>query len=188
MPADSREAYYQQRLTDVEPLFEDFDRSAAEVSLSLLYTCDLLSQCVSRPMSAYGLSRSTLNVLMILRFGPVEGMQLHDLGELMLVSKANITGLMNHLEQKEYVKRVVNGNDRRARFARITKKAEALLDRYLPVHYQTLKKLLSDLTDDEKSTLLHLLRKTRASLSSAADDFAAGDELRAGQFGRNGRS
>jgi len=105
---------------------------------------------------------------MLLRHGPPEGMQLHDLGELLLVSRANITGLMDHLENKGYVKRVVDEQDRRARYARITKKAEALLDNFMPVYYDHLKKMLHDLSDSEKEALLELFRKTRSSLRAHA--------------------
>jgi MarR family 2-MHQ and catechol resistance regulon transcriptional repressor len=117
-------------------------------------------------MADFGLSKSSLNILMLLRHGPPEGMQLHDLGELLLVSRANITGLIDHLEQKGYVKRVVDANDRRVRYARITRKAEALLDEFMPLHYQNINTLTQDLTNGEKETLLALLKKMRASLTA----------------------
>jgi MarR family 2-MHQ and catechol resistance regulon transcriptional repressor len=92
-------------------------------------------------------------------------MQLHDLGELLLVSRANITGLMDHLEEKGYVTRVVDVQDRRARVARITKTGEALLDDFMPLHYRNIKSMLQGLSEAEKTTLLFLLKKTRASIS-----------------------
>jgi MarR family 2-MHQ and catechol resistance regulon transcriptional repressor len=91
-------------------------------------------------------------------------MQLHDLGELMLVSRANITGLIDHLEQKAYVTRVVDREDRRARFARITRKGEELLDAFMPVHFRNVKAMLQGLSETEKATLLRLLKKTRQSI------------------------
>jgi MarR family 2-MHQ and catechol resistance regulon transcriptional repressor len=172
VPEDRREAYYHQRLEESGPLFDGFDRLSAETAISLIYTSELLSQGVTRRMSEYGLSKATFNVLMILRFGPPEGMQLHDLGELLLVSKANITGLMDHLEEKDLVKRVVDSTDRRARYAHITKKAAALLDEYLPVHYGCIKGLLEGLTEEEKQTLLRLLKKTRRSVTRDGDPSA----------------
>ncbi len=99
-------------------------------------------------MADYGLSKSTLNILMLLRHGPADGMQLHDLGELLLVSRANITGLIDHLEEKGYVKRVVDAGDRRARYARITKKAEALLDRIHPASLPQYKRALRRSVDE----------------------------------------
>jgi len=137
--------------------------------LDLLHTYDVLHQLIARYMASFGLSKSTLNILMLLRHGPAEGMQLHDLGELLLVSRANITGLIDHLEQKGYVRRIVDPDDKRVRYARITRKAEVLLDEFMPLHYHNLKTLLKDLTNGEKEALLALLKKMRTSLITHFD-------------------
>jgi MarR family 2-MHQ and catechol resistance regulon transcriptional repressor len=167
---DRRETYYRDRLRDAGPRYESFDLPSAELVLSLLYTYDLLLQSLGRLMAEYGLSKSTLNILMLLRHGPGEGMQLHDLGELLLVSRANITGLIDHLEEKGFVKRVVDVQDHRARYARITKKAEALLDEFMPVHYRKMKTLLQDLPAGDKETLIQLLQKVRISITAHMAD------------------
>jgi MarR family 2-MHQ and catechol resistance regulon transcriptional repressor len=158
--------YYRERLREAGPRYGEFDVSSAELTLSLLHTYDLLLQSLGRLMAEYGLSKSTLNILMLLRHGPAEGMQLHDLGELLLVSRANITGLMDHLEQKGYVKRVVDVQDRRVRYARITKKAEALLDEFMPMHYRRMKALLRDVSIEEKEAIVHLIKKVRTSIAA----------------------
>ena len=133
MSEDRREAYYHDRLRRAGPEYASFDLPSAEIYLSLRRTEDMLQQTCGQYLAHYGMSKSSVNLLMLLRHGP-KVMQLHDLGELMLVSRANITGLIDHLEQKEYVTRVVDRQDRRARFARITKKGEELLDALMPVH------------------------------------------------------
>ena len=167
---DRREAFYYERIKKSGPEYSGFDLLSAEITLNLHYTYDVFHQLSARYMAAYGLSKSTLNVLMLLRHGSPEGMQLHDLGELLLVSKANITGLIDHLEEKGLVKRVIGTHDRRARFARITRKGEALLDNVVPVHYQNVKLLLDDLTNEDKQTLVKLLKKARASLMANSSD------------------
>jgi MarR family 2-MHQ and catechol resistance regulon transcriptional repressor len=161
---DPREAFYHDRLRQYGGQYAGFDFASMETMLSLLYTYDLLHQATGRYMAEYGLSKSSVNILMLLRYGPARGMQLHELGELLLVSRANITGLIDHLEEKGYVTRSVDPEDRRARYARITKEAEALLDEFIPVHCGKVKSMLHDLSEDEKGTLLHLLKKTRASI------------------------
>jgi MarR family transcriptional regulator, 2-MHQ and catechol-resistance regulon repressor len=171
VPNDRREAYYRDRLYKFGPRYPHFDLASAEISLDLLYTYDLLHQQMNRLMSPYGLSKSTLNILMLLRHGPPEGMQLHDLGELLLVSRANVTGLIDHLEERGYVKRVVDVQDRRARYAQITQSAEALLDEFMPVHYGNINKLLQDLNDADKQTLVGLLKKVRMSLLAHSENF-----------------
>jgi MarR family transcriptional regulator, 2-MHQ and catechol-resistance regulon repressor len=171
---DRREAFYHERIRESGPEYSGFDLLSAEITLNLLYTYDVFHQLSARYMAGYGLSKSTLNILMLLRHGSPEGMQLHDLGELLLVSKANITGLIDHLEERGLVKRVISTRDRRARFARITKKGEALLDEAVPVHYQNIKRLLNDLTNDDKQALVKLLKKMRASLVANSPSLQSG--------------
>jgi MarR family 2-MHQ and catechol resistance regulon transcriptional repressor len=151
------------------PRYAGFDRPSVELVLTFLHTYDQLHQIVARYMTEYGLSKSSLNILMLLRHGSDEGMQLHDLGELLLDSRANITGLMDHLEDRGYVKRLVDPQDRRARHARITQKGEALLDEFMPVHYRNLKGLLRGLSEDERETLVELLKKVRSSMAAHSE-------------------
>lgn len=167
---DRREAFYRQIVRSRGPEYENFDLPSCETVISLAYTYDVLHQIGARYMAEFGLSKSTFNILMLLRHGPKEGMQLHDLGELLLVSRANITGLINHLEHKGFVKRVIDGSDRRARFARITRRGEALLDGLIPAHYWNVRALLGDLSASEKETLVALLKKVRVSATTHADE------------------
>lgn len=164
MHEDRREAFYHERVRLHGGQYSGFDLGSVETMLSLLYTYDVLHQATARYMAEYGLSKSSLNILLLLRHGPAVGMQLHELGELLLVSRANITGLIDQLEHHGYVTRSVDPEDRRARYARITKQAETLLDRFMPVHYSKIKGMLLGLSEDETEMLLSLLRKTRASI------------------------
>jgi MarR family 2-MHQ and catechol resistance regulon transcriptional repressor len=175
--ADRRETYYYDRVREAGPRYESFDLPSVELALNFLHTSDLLLQRLGRTMSRYGLSKSMLNILMLLRHGPADGMQLHNLGELLLVSRANITGLINHLEAKGYVRRVVDMRDRRARYARITREAEALLDEFMPIHYRRIRALLGDLSGEEKQSLILLLLKVRKSINAHADDGAGKESI-----------
>lgn len=170
---ERREAYYHQRMRESSGQYLNFDLRVSEATTNLLYTYDVLHQMASRYMAEYGLSKSTINVLVLLHNGPAEGMQLHDLGALLLVSRANITGLMDHLEEKDYVTRVVDIHDRRARLARITKKGESLLDKFMPIHHANMNLLMRDMSDEEKETLVSLLKKMRASITAHAHELSA---------------
>jgi DNA-binding MarR family transcriptional regulator len=165
VPDDPREAFYHERVSESGSHYEGFDLASTRTILDLIYTYDVFHQLSARYMADYGLSKSSLNILMLLRHGPQKGMQLHNLGELLLVSRANITGLIDSLQQKGWVERVVDPTDRRVRYARITGSAEALLDKFIPVHFGHVKALLQDLTAEEKEKLSALLRKARRSMT-----------------------
>ena len=168
MVNERREGFYLGRIREFGPSYAGFEFATAESYMNLMLTYDLLHQCTARYMAEFGLSKSTFSILMILRHGPPEGMQLHDLGELLLVSRANVTGLIDHLEEKGYVTRVVDDQDRRARYAQVTAKAEALLDEFMPVHNHNMARLMEQLSSDEKSQLTGLLAKVRKSIEANA--------------------
>jgi len=172
VPEDRREAFYHERVSQSGPQYPEFDFSSTNAILNLLYTYDVLHQVTAKYMARYGLSKSALNILLLLRHGPCEGMQLHDLGELLLVSRANITGLIDSLQEKGWVERIVDETDRRVRYARITSGAEAMLDDFMPVHYKRVKAILQDLSKEEKDALSVLLRKARQSMAK----HSVGDE------------
>lgn len=182
MGEDRREAFYRDRVRSCAPGCPDFDRASVEATFGIFYTYDVYHQIMSRNLAEFGLSKSTLNILMLLKHGQPQGMLLRELGDLMLVSKANITGLIDHLEHQGYVKRVVGERDRRARFAQLTKEGKDLLELYAPTHYRNIKELLKDLTVEEKELLISLLRKTRRSLvAHAGASIAQNSECQVGQ-------
>jgi MarR family 2-MHQ and catechol resistance regulon transcriptional repressor len=165
---DRREAYYRERVRQCAGGAPGAEPSALEVAVNLLYTYDVLHQITARWLATFGLSKSTLNVLLLLKHAETGGMLLHDLGEMLLVSRANITGLIDHLELRGWVKRVVAPQDRRARFAQITRAGRTLLDDCLPTHFQNITQLMSGLSIEERETLVQLLRKSRRSFAQGA--------------------
>ncbi len=164
-----REVYYLERVRHYGPTYPNFDLATSELVLNIIFTYDVLHQCTSKYMAEFGLSKSTFNVLILLRHGPAEGMQLHNLGEMLLVSRANITGLISHLEERGYVTREVNERDRRGRYAKATPKAEALLDKLIPIHYRNIKKLMGNLSESTKNEIINLLSSVRQSVHQHAE-------------------
>ena len=164
-----RHSFYRSLLRDEGPRYEGFDFDSSRVVLDLALTYDALHQILARYMADFGLSKSTYNILMLLRNGPKEGMQLHDLGEMLIVSRANITGLIDSLEDRGHVRRLVHATDRRVRYAQITPTGEKLLDDFAPVHFTNLGILMQGLNAQEKDLLAGLLEKMRHSLTAHSD-------------------
>lgn len=165
---DRREAFYDS-LVAAEfgpPLSRE--AIAIRIALDLTFTCDIFHQITACHLASFGLSRSTFNILILLHHGPEEGMQLHELGELLLVSRANVTGLIDHLEHKKLVVRIVDMADRRARFAKITATGSKLVNEISPLHNETVRVLLDDVSTEDKEVLIRLLKKVRNSLSAGS--------------------
>jgi MarR family 2-MHQ and catechol resistance regulon transcriptional repressor len=142
-------------------------------SINLALSGDVHESYLWRPLGACGLARSSFYILLLLRYAQPEGLQLSEIGELLITSRANITGLVDHLEQKGYVKRVIGTHDRRARLAKLTKKGETLIDEIMPAHVERSIAFFSNLTLNEVQQLTELLKKIRQSPVVAQ---AGGDE------------
>jgi MarR family 2-MHQ and catechol resistance regulon transcriptional repressor len=164
---DDRGHYYRHRMRKHGQRYREFHWPSSMLLFDLAYTYDITAARMSRELGSVGLSLSAFNMLMILHRSEGRGCPLHELSELMIVSRANITGLVDCLEQKGLVERVMDENDRRVRVARITKAGEKLLESFLPSHFTSVRDMCSGLTNLEKSTLSRLLAKFRRSVMAS---------------------
>ena len=105
------------------------------------------------------LTGAQFNVLILLQASP-DGLPLGELGRRLVVTKPNVTGLIDRLEQKGLVERAVSA-DRRVTLARITPAGRRLTDDIAPRHAALLCRLVSGLTAAEKQTLSALLTRLR---------------------------
>ncbi|MBI4455847.1 MAG: MarR family transcriptional regulator [Acidobacteria bacterium] len=141
--------------------YRGFHEPSVELHLNLIYTYGVVASHFARRLSAKRLSLSAGNVLMILRESENKGRPLHEIGELLLVSRANITALVDSLERRGLLERVGQEGDRRVRIARITKAGEALLESILPGHYAEIRRIYTVMSSKEKILLSRLLTKLR---------------------------
>lgn len=109
--------------------------------------------------SRWGLSETKFNALLLLYQAGEEGMAFWELGEKMLVTRANITGLMDRLEKGGLVKREVNPEDRRSLIAKLTEEAKELVTEILPEFKCLNEQVISVLDEEEKSQFINLLQK-----------------------------
>jgi MarR family 2-MHQ and catechol resistance regulon transcriptional repressor len=141
-----------------------------ELLFNLVYTYDVMESKLARKLAAHGLSLSAFNVLMILsRSGP-EGCALHELSNLLVVSRANITGLVRSLMERELVERAEDERDRRVRIAKITARGEKLLETVLPGYYLMVRKMLGGISKDENRLLNNLLAKMRKVVQQSSEN------------------
>jgi MarR family 2-MHQ and catechol resistance regulon transcriptional repressor len=136
------------------------DESDTLLLYNLLRTQSAVSPYIDRGLRELSLTGAQFNALIVLRDAGDEGMSLSDLGRQLVVSKANVTGLIDRLERDGLAVREGHA-DRRVTLARLTPEGEALLTAALPRHRELLTELLGDLTTKEKQQLIGLLTKLR---------------------------
>jgi DNA-binding MarR family transcriptional regulator len=110
---------------------------------------------------------SQYSVLLALsRNGP---MQMNKLGEHMLVAPANVTGLVDRMEKKGYVRRTRDEKDRRLYVIEATEKGSRIFASISGRFRQYAGSLGSTLTRAELDSTLAALRKVRAEVKEPAE-------------------
>lgn len=136
---------------------------------SLLRTHSRLSPFLDATLRAAQLTAAQFNTLLLLRHSGDGGMLMSQIGEGLIVTKSNVTGLIERLAKQGLVERC-DHHDRRATLIRLTDAGNAILDQALPSYRQTLGEVTDCLSDSEKHQLTQLLRKLRRSLREKQHD------------------
>ena len=161
---DLRTGHYWTKVREFGKKYDKFDWPSVEVLLNFLYAYDVAMVHFSKRMSAYGLSPAVFNVLMILSRSSEKKLKQHDISKLLLVSRANVTGLVNALVRKGLAKREADRSDRRVWLVKITEKGKALLEAYLPLHYAEIHRVFSGFNLAEKKELNRLICKFKSGI------------------------
>jgi MarR family transcriptional regulator, 2-MHQ and catechol-resistance regulon repressor len=167
--SSNREQFYEQRACAETDRYPDKDPASVRLLLNLIGTFDVAERLLARRLAPHGLSPSSFNVLMILRQHP-EGCAMSAMSDLLLVSRANITGLIDSLEERGLVQRTACVADRRSKMGTLTEAGRKLLEEMLPDHYAYIRSMLEGFPEDEKSQLTVLLARMRSAMQAFAPE------------------
>jgi MarR family 2-MHQ and catechol resistance regulon transcriptional repressor len=130
---------------------------------NLLRTHSHLSPFIDANLRRQHLTSSQLNALLVLRTAGNKGLLMGEIGRRLVVTKSNVTGLIDRLERQGLVLRA-DHRDRRATTVRLTDAGAKLLERTAPRHARWLAELTDCLAAREKRMLIRLLTKLRREL------------------------
>lgn len=137
--------------------------SAREQALSLkLYVvlsraATAVTRHTDREIARHGLTEGEFAILEVLHHkGPL---LLGEVQRKILASSGGVTYLVDRLEANGLVERRECPEDRRARFAALTRKGRQLMKRIFPLHAAVIEHAVSGLTTAEKQQAVALLRK-----------------------------
>ncbi|HEX8180298.1 MAG TPA: MarR family transcriptional regulator [Pyrinomonadaceae bacterium] len=170
--ADKRERHYLNRMRHHSERYAEFHWPSVELLINLVYTCDIIQTQLARRLETHKLSLGAFNTLMILSRYAETGCPMHELGELLLVSRANITGLIDCLAERGLVERSVAPADRRVRLVQLTTTGHKLLETILPGHYDGVRALLRGISNKDKAILSKLLTTLRHNILHALEQQA----------------
>lgn len=139
------------------------ENAAKQPYLSLLrelvWTYQAFSKADSEGLRQYGLTQSQADVIFTL--GNTEGMTFKEIGEMTLITKGTLTGIIDRLEQKSLVKRIQGRDDRRCTRVVLTKKGNQLFRDVFPRHVAHMKQYFDVLSKSEMQSIEKSLQKLR---------------------------
>ena len=130
---------------------------------AFISTTKMLKRAALAVFSAQGLSESQFQALdLLVDNGP---MLMRKMSDAMLVTPANITGIVDRLEEKKLVNRTASTGDRRATIIEITPEGRTLHDRVGKKKAELVRKTLSAFTKEEQKAMYNLLDKFQREMS-----------------------
>jgi len=112
-----------------------------------------------------GLTPSQFDIIATL--GNTSGMSFKELGEKTLITKGTLTGVVDRLEAKGLVRRVVQTEDRRSTIVQLTEAGEREFERVFPAHTQYCKQPFLHYSDDDFARLERELGRLKSSFEDA---------------------
>lgn len=143
----------------------------SEVGLNIIRAGRLLSERTGYLRDA-GMSEAQFNVLVVLE-GLVDGLMQTEVARRMLVSRANISGLVKGMLAKGWIFRHPVPGDRRAARLTVTEAGMAVLEGVMPAHFDHVHRAMACLDEADKRQLIDLLTRLRGHL--AAERAASND-------------
>jgi DNA-binding MarR family transcriptional regulator len=139
--------------------YPEADASSTEGIATLLVVGDMLMGLYEARIEAtLGTSQTVAQALAVLD-GSGEPLTPSQIGERMLVSSATMTSLLDTLEQRGWVRRTPNPDDRRSLLIEITESGRAIADVFIPGLHKLERRVMSELSEDQRGQLLDLLER-----------------------------
>lgn len=139
-----------------------------EALLNIYFTSVCIRKRATEFLRRYGLTDVQVNVLMLLKHqaDEGEGLSQSQLSSMMLVNRANVTGLVDRLEQAKLVMRTTDPSDRRSNLVRLTQRGRRLLEKVEPAYGREVARIMEVLTAAEQRRLIGLLERVRANIAN----------------------
>ena len=154
-----QEDFFTEALTTLSERFPGLDSSTIGLVASLFDSYHILVAIIERAYAEYGVTPQSTDVLTTLYIRRETGCTLGEIGEILYVSPANVTGLVDGLVRKGLVTRTEHPVDRRKRVAKLTEKGEALVESFIPEGVSFLQEVFAEMGADERAGLQDKLVK-----------------------------
>ena len=135
--------------------------AAYDLVTTVMATADTFLRESQRLFRPHGLTAAQFNVLNILAERP-DGMSQRELGDLLVVDRSNVTGLLDRLEKAGWVRRTDHPRDRRIYQVFITASGHRRWAEVQPRYLAAVAQVTRGLTARQKRECCAMLRKLEA--------------------------
>lgn len=134
------------------------DNKTIVYTIGRLYV--LLNQYLSTVYAPFGLNPAKFNLLMVIKHvGKEKGISQNTLKNMLYVSAANITKLLDGLQKHGWCQRLASEQDRRVKVIQITARGSRLLDEVWPRHQKAMNMFMRGFSESDKKQMGVLLQR-----------------------------
>ncbi len=150
-------------------LKKDFASPQLEALLNIYYTGSMIKKLADVLFGRFGLTDVQYNLMNLLHYegGAERGLSQAQLGEMMMVNRANVTTLIDRMEKSGLVVRTTHKTDRRLKIVKLTAKGEKLFLKVRPYYIKQICQGMSSLDESELRSLGRMLEKVRSNIRNA---------------------
>ncbi len=143
---------------------DTMDRDEFQLGVFFPYKVRVFGTAVSAAVSSvyrerYGLSVSEWRTMAIL--GRNQALSASEIVERSSMDKVNVSRAVQSLRKKEFLRRDIDGQDRRKSVLRLTEKGLAVFNDVIPLVRDVEAALIENLSAEEQQTLLSLMEKVQ---------------------------
>ena len=129
-----------------------FEDAEHEALMGVWWSGVLLRQIARRFFRDQTVAESQFNVLMALRYAE-RALSQQDLSERLLVDKSNLTGLIDGLMKRGFVRRFREKRDRRFYRLKLTGEGAEFLEKLEPAYLELVHGIMNEFTPEERTRL-----------------------------------
>ena len=149
---------------------EEKDARSASLIKELRGMVSMIDATHNEFFGKYDISLPKFGALLVLYDNAEDGVMLSYIGEQLLVSKANITGLVDRLEKQGLVARIRDNDDRRKISATLTDKGRKFTEMIIQKYRELSDKVFLLIEDDDQDKLIGLLQKLQVKIAIAKSE------------------
>lgn len=132
-----------------------------ELTQEVMATADVFLRESQRLFRPHGLTAAQYNVLNVLS-DAADGLSQRELGDILVVDRSNVTGLIDRLEKGGLVKRAAHPSDRRAHRVSLTPAGRRLWTKVQPIYNEAAGQLVAGLGQRRLRDALAVLKALQA--------------------------